>query len=207
MSSADVVRAYMRERYPARRFAPLALLLGAIGLVAAPDFAQFTLELAAREWARGSAFAYLLVLAFRVLDDLEDRDVDAERHPERITVRVARVWPLRWLSWTALGLGAVLVILGPQRIERLVTLVALCLVLSLWYLVRDVVGRTPIADGLVVLAKYPVIAYLAAPAVLWYEGEFLRAAPLLFALYLILCVHEVLDDSVLRRSLGKGALS
>ena len=207
MSRAELARLYLRERYPARRFVPLALLLGGMGILASPELARVTLEDAARAWARGTSLAYLLVLSFRVWDDLQDREVDAVRHPERITVRADRVSPLRWLSWILIDIAGLLVMLGPQRMERLLVLVALGVALMLWYLVRDAAGRTPIAAAVVVLTKYPVIAYLAAPAVLWEDGGLLRAAPFLLALYLFLCVHEVLDDPVLRRSFGKGALS
>ena len=106
MSRTDLILVYLRERYPARRFAPLALLLGGIGILASPDLSQLSLEDAARAWARGTSLAYLLVLSFRVRDDLEDRDVDAVLHPERITVRAGRVSPLRWLSWIADHAGA-----------------------------------------------------------------------------------------------------
>ena len=207
MSHADVVRLYLRERYAARRFVPLALLLGGVGILASPELARMTLEDGARAWARGTIIAYLLVLCFRIWDDLEDRDTDAVVHPERITVRADCSSPLRWLSLVLIEIAGVLLILGPQRMERLMVLAGAGIALELWYRLRDAVGASPIANAIAVLAKYPAIALLAAPAVVWMDGGLLRAAPFLFALYLFLCVHEVLDDPVLRRSFGKGALS
>lgn len=206
MSRAEIVRAWLRERYPARRFVSLALVLGAVGVLASPELTRIPVADATAAWARGAIVAYLLVLCFRIVDDLADRSLDATLHPTRITVR-EDCEPLRWVSWVSCGIVAMLLAVGPQRAERLLVLIALDAALLLWYRMRRPTDRAAITNAIVVLAKYPVIALLAAPAVLWTEDGLARAAPFLFALYLILCVHEVLDDPVLRRSFGRGALS
>ena len=203
---AKVASLYLRERYPARRFVPLASLLGGTGMLAARGLASTTLEDAAGAWLRAALLAYLLVLAVRVWDDLEDREHDAPLHPRRITVRVTSATPFLIIQGAAAALAAVLVLTGPQPGARLLMLLVLGVVLGLWYRFRKALGAPPIAGALVVLSKYPAIAYVAAP-VLWSAPSFAYATPFLLALYVALCVHEVLDDPALRGSFGRGSPS
>jgi len=190
-----VARRYLSERYTIKRFVPLALIVAGAGVLASPITAT------AIEDARGALLAYLLVLVFRIWDDLEDRDIDARRHPERITVRIASRAPLAALAVQAAAPALIILISGPQPVQRSVALVILTAALFAWYRAR---GSSSIANALVVLAKYPVIACVAAPASLWEQRDLSHAAPALLTLYLLLCIHEALDDPILRRSLGRG---
>ena len=81
-SKASLLLAYARERLTPGRLLPAVLLV-----VAA--------TLAGRGWSGGTlrrrraASASLLVIAFRIWDDLVDRDRDRATHPERVAVRAA----------------------------------------------------------------------------------------------------------------------
>lgn len=205
MSTVDIARAYLRERYQSKRFVPLAFLVAGAGILASRGLANMTLASVARAGLRGITLAYLLILVFRIWDDLEDRERDAVLHPGRITARVAATGPLIAVLSGASALAAVLVLAGPQPIMRMMALAALTLVISVWYGARGAINSAPVANALVVLAKYPVIAAVVAPAALWAEPDVTRAAPFLLALYLFLCIHEALDDPILRRSLGRGS--
>ncbi|MEP6733394.1 MAG: hypothetical protein ABJE10_22310 [bacterium] len=204
MSSVDVMREYLRERYGARRFVPLALILAGVGLLASPDLARETLASNSRTVLRGSVVAYLLVLVFRIWDDLEDRERDTQLHPGRVTGRIATVTPLILLLAVVATLATAVVLTGPQPIMRMMALALLTAIISVWYGARNALTSAPAANALVVLVKYPVLASVTAPAALWDHGDG-RAIRILLALYLALCIHEALDDPVLRRSLGRGS--
>jgi hypothetical protein len=174
-------------------------------MLASRGLAHTTLESFARDGMRGITLAYLLVLVFRIWDDLEDGERDAVLHPGRVTARTDATAPLIALLSGASALAVVLMLAGPQPIMRMMALAALTLVISVWYGARGAITSAPIANALIVLAKYPVIAAVVAPAALWAERDLTRAAPFLLALYLFLCIHEALDDPILRRSLGRGS--
>jgi hypothetical protein len=205
MSTVEMARAYLRERYPSRRFVPLAFLVAGAGILASAGLAHMTVASLARAGLRGITVAYLLILVFRIWDDLEDRERDAVLHPGRITTRATATGPLIAVLSGASIIAAALVFMGPQPILRLMALAALTLVISVWYGARGAINSAPVANALVVLSKYPVIAVVVAPATLWAEPDVARAAPFLLALYLFLCIHEALDDPILRRSLGRGS--
>ena len=97
MSPLDIVRRYMIERYPARRFVVLALLLSGSGILAVPAAQRADVTEAFGSAIRGALVAWLIVLALRVWDDIEDRGHDALAHPDRITVRPEAAAPLRYL--------------------------------------------------------------------------------------------------------------
>lgn len=201
MSSADeldVIRRYLTERYPARRFVPLATLVAATGMLASPGSPQLSVA----DGVRGVVLAYLLVLVFRIWDDLEDRERDVLLHPGRITGRVGATKPFVALACAAAVLAVLLVLVGPQPTQRMLALALLTAVLCVWYRLRSL---PRIANAFVLLAKYPVIACVAAPAALWAERDVTHATPFLLALYLFLCIHEALDDPILRRSFGRGS--
>lgn len=190
MSSADVMLRYLRERYPAWPFIPLALVLAAVGVLASPVTTGVSIA-----FARATAFAYVTVLLLRVWDDLEDRAADAAVHPQRITVTSPATTPFYVLQLLCVVLVVALLAIGPERRERAIALAALCVVLAVWYRIRRAVSPPPMLNAHVLLLKYPAIALLAAPARV--SGE---AAPIVALVYLCLCVYESRDDPALRRS-------
>jgi hypothetical protein len=89
-------------------------------------------------------------------------------------------------------LGVVLVVPGPHVVSRLTAIGIAVAVLAVWYRVRPA-SAGAVANAHVVLLKYPLLAVAATPA---------SPAPgALVALYLVLCVYEIVDDPALRASL------
>lgn len=173
MSKVDLVVRYLAERARLRLFLPLSLVLAAIGRPT--SLALFV---------GATASALLLVLAFRVWDDLEDRARDAWDHPDRVIVSTERTAPFVALG---LALGA----LGAVASARVAVLGAAAVALLLWYRLRG--GEVQLFGGHVVLLKYPAIAFAVAPN---------PPRPIvLAALYLALCVYEAFDDPLLRASM------
>jgi len=185
MSSTELVARYLAERARPTVFVPLALLIAETAWLAAPgaerNFASFSVC---------AMQALLLVLALRIWDDLQDRERDAARHPDRVTVRARRTAPLVALG-TALALGGALSLAGDSvPLSRIAILVATLVGLCVWYRTRP--SEPSRLAGIVVLAKYPAIAIALAPGL----GDLtaLRAAAAAGSLYLIACAYEYLED-------------
>lgn len=200
MSSAETMRRYLSERYPSQRFVLLALVLAAAGLLAVPTSEHLGTVAALSSGLRASFVAYLIVLSLRLWDDLEDRERDARLHPDRITVRVASVTPLRYLQWVSAAVASVFIATGAQPTTRLIVLSLLVTLLGIWYRARVSLAPSSVVVAHVVLLKYPVIAYLVAPGVVRGVSGLALAAPVLMTVYLLLCIHEGVDDPELRHS-------
>jgi 4-hydroxybenzoate polyprenyltransferase len=190
----ELVVAYVRERYRARLFLPLAALLATAGMLAAG--ARFDAPLSV---VRAVITCYALVLAFRVWDDLEDRERDRREHPDRVLVRTGLTTPWVLLIGIALLTGGVLVSLGAGALQRLAVLTAGAAMLLAWYRTRRAIAAHPLVDTSVIFAKYPLIAFVSAsPA---QPTPPLLSATVLVALYLVLCIYELADDTTLRGSI------
>jgi len=204
VSSTVLLAGYLRERYPARTFVPLALVLAIAGLAAAggpatggPATVPPILPVA----ARAVVLALLLVLLFRLWDDLEDRARDRVEHPERLLARDGRTTPFLVLLGAIAAVAAALLATSAHGTPRLATLAALAAVLLGWYRIRARLGAPAVLGAHVVLAKYPVIAWVAVPA----AGQPAAAVlPPLLVVYLALCVHEALHDRRVRGATGGG---
>ncbi|HUQ48968.1 MAG TPA: hypothetical protein VM053_12110 [Gemmatimonadaceae bacterium] len=200
MSRLDIIRRYMIERYPARRFVVLAILLSGTGILAAPVAHRADLVGMFASPIRGALIAYLIVLAFRVWDDLEDRNHDVVAHPDRITVSPEATAPLRKLALMSGGAATTLFAFGVEPLYRLLICALLVIALAVWYRTRRSLSPSPVFAAHIVLAKYPVIAYLVAPGTLADGSRVAVATPVFIAIYLLLCIHEALDDPELFRS-------
>lgn len=200
MSRPDIIRRYMVERYPARRFVALALFVSGSGFLAVPSPLHGTSAATFGSAIRSALVAYMIVLALRVWDDLEDRAHDGFAHPDRITVLPEATAPLRYLSLVSGGIAIALVAMGVEPMNRLIICAVLGIALAVWYRVRASLSPSRVFAAHVVLAKYPVIAYLAAPEALRTGSALALAAPIFIAMYLLLCIHEALDDPELFRS-------
>ena len=195
MSSwSELIPAYLRERYRSRVFVPLALVLATTGMVAggarfdSPAIGLQTL-----------IACYLLVLAFRVWDDLEDRERDQRDHPDRVLVRSGVNAPWLALLATALVSGTVLASLGPNAGQRLAILGGWILVLFVWYRTRRALAAHPLIGTSIVFAKYPLIAFVTAPPS--HAPPLALSVTVLLALYFALCIYELADDATLRGSI------
>lgn len=194
MSSVELIAAYLRERVHVRVFAPLVVVMVGAGWLLAP-----TAGLDVRELLLAAVRALVLVVMFRVWDDLEDRAVDLRRHRDRVMVSSGRFTPFVALmvSLAIVGVGSVSLL--PEPAPRMIALVIAAGVVCAWYGARPLENWNPIVGGLVVLAKYPLIAYAVAPAL---PASVLQPRPLLvlLALYLLIYAYECVDDRELRHA-------
>jgi hypothetical protein len=139
-----------------------------------------------------------LLLQFRVWDDLADRERDRLRDPARVLTRAPSLAPFHALLGAAAVVAVCLLWAGPGPARRLAVYAVLVLGLALWY------GRgrhrwpQPVLGYHVVLAKYPVFVYLLGPA----PARPLPRLLAMLAVYLALCVYEVLHDPDVARVPG-----
>ncbi len=188
MSSRELIVRYVRERARLSVFVPLALVMAAMGgLTGGRDRWTGTAD-----YAVSAATALLLMLAFRVWDDVEDRPHDARHHPSRVTVVATSVAPLIAVALMLGTLGILLVVLGPRAGSRLAAATIAVAVLAAWYRLRPASGRA-VVNAHVVLLKYPLLAFAATSAP--------PPAGALVSLYLVLCAYEIVDDPALRASI------
>jgi SAM-dependent methyltransferase len=151
--------AYGRERIAKVRIALLVALVAGLGFLVEPahDVGQALVRL---------SIAALLILQFRLWDDLSDRDHDRKRHPERVLARHAGQATLFYAVLGALSVPIVgLLFTLENPAWRLGAYGLLALVVAVVY------GSQVTAHGRVmrmgwVLLKYPVFVLLplAAPA-------------------------------------------
>ena len=192
-----MIAAYLRERFTLRLFLPLAVF---IGLATAST---------GRPWetlALDAGYALLLLVQFRVWDDLADRSRDAVSHPERVLVRAPEVTPLIALCGGLAVLNICLAVWRDASGLAVSLLALLNLALGAWYSSRGR-RRTSSEDPsclLAFLAKYPAILFIVAGARLASSPMQTMSAALL--LYVIVCAYEAWHDpkSPLARSLSTG---
>jgi 4-hydroxybenzoate polyprenyltransferase len=189
MSSRELIVRYVRERARLSVFVPLALVVAAMGRLTAGRVDRWT---GTADYALTALTALLLMLAFRVWDDLEDRSRDGREHPSRVTVVAGSVTPLITVAFMLGTLGLLLVVGGPHARSRLAGVAIAVAALAAWYRLRTDSPRA-VVNAHVVLLKYPLLAFAATPAS--------PPAGALVSLYLVLCAYEILDDPALRASI------
>jgi 4-hydroxybenzoate polyprenyltransferase len=192
--------AYARERLTAVKLVPAVLLV----VLAA---------LAGRGWAGGLEFAtdvllaLALVVAFRICDDLVDRERDRTKHPERVIVRASPLTGLRVVGGI-LAFGATIALLRTHGdgSAYLIWLYATALGLSYRWrrssAAASTVGRTTVAKATlagrtaagdrILLLKYGVftLALIGFPA-----GSTPRGLLAAAAAFVAACVYEWWHDA------------
>jgi SAM-dependent methyltransferase len=155
-SPAAELVAYGGERIVTPRIALLIALIAGLGFAAEPPHDGISAALRI-------GLAALLVVQFRLWDDLADRAYDRRHHPERVLVARKRTDApyLATLGAMAVGIVALLAAQG-QALWRVAAYVGLALLLALVYRIGESARRLR-SQG--VLLKYPVFVLLplAAP--------------------------------------------
>ncbi len=173
--------AYARERLTAGRVLPAGLLV----VVA---------TLAGRGWAGTGAAAtdiaaaFALVTAFRVWDDVMDREHDRARHPERVVVRASSTVPLA-LAALVVAIGAASLLALTRGLASLGFVAVYTGVLAASYATRG--PRSAVREWILLL-KYGVftLALIGVPAAFTVRGLGSSAAAFVAA-----CVYEWLHDA------------
>ena len=193
-SMRDLIVAYLRERVRARVLVPLALLLALTGWLLAPAGG-----LDSRAFLVATAQAFVLSLAFRVWDDLEDRNADRLRRPHRVMARSTRTAPfLVLVALLAVG-GMTSLLQSSDPLPRFIALAAAIAILSVWYATRRLENWNRVAGEHIVSLKYPLIAFVVAPTLPAAAGVG-RTVAVLAALYALICIYEYMDDPELRQA-------
>ena len=168
-----MVSAYLRERFPLTLYVPLAIALTSSWL---PPLG-------------GSVFALLLLLQFRLWDDLADRHRDAVTHPQRALVRAVTVTLVIALCGMLAVLNICIAVWRDASGIAVSVLAALDAIFAAWYLARG--RRTAFGDHLL-LAKYPAMVAIVA-------GSRVTTSPLpvlatAAVIYLAACAYEAWHD-------------
>jgi 4-hydroxybenzoate polyprenyltransferase len=201
MSALRLIAAYVRQRARLPLFVPLSILLAVAArwMVASSSAPLSDIAIAVAQ-------ALGVILAFRIWDDIEDRESDRVRHPERIVASARTVTPFYALGFALMSAASVSLIAEPFAFRRLAALAIAAAVLSIWY------GARPRDEGHralgehVLAIKYPLIAYAVAPE-LPPDAVTPRIAVTLVVLYVIVCLYEYADDVELRQLFTRRSVS
>lgn len=193
MCWSKALGSYLYTRFPATRFIPLAIFLATAGLAASPP-AQVS------HWLLAAALALTLTLQFRLWDDIADRDHDRETHPTRVLCHTRDIKPFLIAATALFVLNGALLAWHHAPGSRPVAYLALCTYLLAWYRFRPVAAQAGMLNSLLVLVKYPVIAWLIGiPST---DTDPVLLLSCLFSVYLIFIIFEILDDHSLRQIPG-----
>lgn len=148
--------AYLRERLPWRLWGPVILLLTFAA-------AWATNARTPGVWCQAVVLMSLLVVQFRLWDDLRDRDRDRETHPNRVLVRTDPRPFQRFVC--ALAAAGLAVAWGMGGERPLLALSGLNLVFAALYAwIRPALNKT-LWRFPVLLAKYPAFVAIVAVAI------------------------------------------
>jgi len=180
----DMFAAYLSERFKPAIFGPAATVHAAAAVWAAGTGVQ------AASLATTFGLAVLLLLQFRLWDDLEDRERDRRLHPSRVLVR-ADPAPFRYACMMLAAANLVLLVIAgsPAAAQGLI-----CLDVLFWIAYGPV--RRRLSDRIwrfqILLLKYPVFVGLLAVA----AGTPIRMRLFMSAaaVYLCACAYEALHD-------------
>ena len=173
--------AYARERLTPNRLLPAALLV-VVSIVIGRGWSGI------RPLATDAVAAFGLVIAFRVWDDVMDRERDRASHPDRVVVRATSTVPLG-IAACVIGAGTSALI-GLTRGAASVALLAVYTgVLAVAYSMEG--PRSPARDR-VLLLKYGVftLALIGMPTAATTRGLLSAAAAFAAA-----CIYEHLHDA------------
>ncbi len=183
---------YFRTRFPAWLVVALPLLVIAPTLLLRGYSSR-------RELGVGFGMALLLIIEFRLWDDLCDRKQDCLEDPRRVLCQAPSIRP--FLAVLLLIATSNMIVLALQSTWwPLAFLAALHALLALWYVRRERLALGPVANYHVILLKYPVFGLILSVSA---RPEFTLALyASLAVVYLGLCIVEVLHDQRLcaRRS-------
>ena len=182
---------YLESRFPLQLYLPCALFLVVAGCSGGRTLSPAGL-------AASTVLALLLLLQFRLLDDLCDITRDREEHPERVLVRATSLVPFYLLLCTVFLANGIIVTLQPGPEYRLGAFLLLNATALLWYCRLRFVFTGRIFAYHIVVGKYPAFAYLLGGT--GEEGWRLLLA--LTLVYLCFALYELLHDRSLHTVTG-----
>lgn len=185
-SCASDLAAWLVERVATKRIAALWMLLAAAAWSVSP-----TTPL----WIVAAPMA-LLVVQFRLWDDLAEREHDAARHPGRVMVRTAHAACFAMVvAVLAVVVAVLLVMCGGSSAF---VIYGVLLAAAVLFYKKSAVAIRHCWRAYVVLLKYPVFVFLCAGS-----AAPLRTAATAVAVFGVLAAFEALDDATLHSASGR----
>ena len=176
-----VLTKYIQERFKFRVYIPLSIFLAT-----GSEFSVLY-KMNTGEAIKRTVSAFLLLLLFRLWDDLYFMEKDRIRDPERITVNPLYNGPL-WIRLIMLSVFSFLFILVSYSILMTTVLIIFTLVFLSFYFFNKLLGQ--LFFDLLVLLKYPVIAFIISSERTPFRDKILP----LIIIYLVTLVYEVFHD-------------
>ena len=178
---------YVVARFPPRLFVPCAALLVVAAMAGGRSLNPI-------EAGLSLLLAITMLLQFRLLDDLADRNHDRVHHPNRVIVQAPTLQPFLGLAVVCAIVSAALIVRGSGSMTGLLVFLALNVSLLLWYTLFRRWATSRMLAYHVVAAKYPVFVYLLGT-----EGRPGWNLLLAMALvYFCFSAYEVLHDRQLQ---------
>ena len=147
-----------------------------------------------------AALALILVMQFRLWDDIADRERDRISHPGRVMCQARDIKPFLVVALSLSVLSGLLLAWYHGQNIRSATYLLLCATLFAWYILRPAPTAPGLLNSMLVLLKYPVIAWLISTPAADPDAPLLFSC--LFTVYLIFIIFEILDDHILRQLPG-----
>jgi hypothetical protein len=172
---------YFKERFNVCLFIPLSVFLAIGSETSVLNFTdKFDIFIRA-------ASALLLLLWFRLWDDLCSREKDKKAVPDRITVDPHNSKVL-WKWFFILFFMSLFLVYALHHATMLLVTIVLAMLFVLFYALRNRLNQ--IIFDLLILIKYPIIAFVVSSENTPFQDKIF---PLLM-IYLILVVYEVFHD-------------
>ena len=148
---------------------------------------------AASTWMLNIVLAALLVMQFRLWDDLNDVDSDRSFSPERVLCQAKSLVGFRIVLGLLFAVNVTLLAAYKSELALITFLVLNFLVLA-WYSVRERVRIGSVFLQTIVLLKYPVFVYLLGSQAGGPE-RMLNSSYAMSLTFLCFCIYELLHDN------------
>ena len=182
---------YIRERFNPILYLPLALLLILTGFRT-----LFTESQLFQEFSLRFPIALLLLLQFRLFDDLLSLPTDRQLTPVRITC-IKGHGVIFWRWFFIIGATTLLLVAFLWGLQKFIVLFLLALFYLIIYRSKDYFS--PLPFSLLILTKYPVISYLVSDLKLLPPRPIRLEILLLLAIYLTTIIYEAFHDRTHRQ--------
>ncbi len=148
---------------------------------------------AASTWLLNLVLAVLLIVEFRLWDDLSDVDIDRVHFPDRVLCQSKSLVGFRIVLGLLFAVNVILLAANKSELALIAFLVLHFLVLA-WYSVRGRNRLSSVFSQTIVLLKYPVFVYLLGSNA-GGPGRLLTSSYAMSLTFLCFCIYELLHDS------------
>jgi len=183
---------YFGTRFPLLRFVPLAAFL----VVSAYSISDPMHTIHIVNGIFAFVMAFLLILQFRLWDDIADRSSDQLTHPTRVLCQTQVLWPFYLIAIFLFVTNIILLVWHNDVLFRPLVFLALSFGLFAWYYFRSESTSGGLTNSQIVLIKYSVIVWLLSHSNA--NIDMILLVSVLLSVHLIFSIFEILDDQKLR---------